>query len=396
MTQGTYYFTNRLTALLTDSFYRFVLLPDCGHSIEVKGMDGWMSVEANNGEIVKKCCPRCRTPIRDCPRYGNVIKAIFNDIVMVKRKLFNMRGNPAAFFKQANASLESATLLLHKLKIKHRLFTTLGQNLNSIRLLLAPKMVKGKSVNPSHDPSRRYFIQVKLDFISRALQLFKTESALDIKRRRMKEIFPDEDLTDDDLLGMRMMEGTPVKKTPEMNADLQSKLCDVVLKLTDLLHNRESIMEEDYLDIFRELERLDLVKTHFLLQSTGPFASVGATSAEQVLLDRELTKNVRVLNEEQTASIKAALKALAKILDTGIGVSDAERMQIIQAMGMSQGHWFKCPNGHIYAITECGGAMEQSKCNECGAEIGGGNHRLLGDNQLASEMDGAVRPAWPG
>ena len=65
-----------------------------------------MSVEANNGEIVKKCCPRCKTPIRDCPRYGNVIKAIFNDIVMVNRKLFNMRGNPAAFFKQADASLE--------------------------------------------------------------------------------------------------------------------------------------------------------------------------------------------------------------------------------------------------------------------------------------------------
>ena len=355
-----------------------------------------MSVEADNGQIVKKCCPRCKTPIRDCPRYGNVIKAIFNDIVLVKRKLFNLRVNPAAFFKEANASLESATLLLLKLqsKIKHRLFATLGRNLNSIRLLLAPKMIKGKSVNPSHDPSRRYFIQVKLDFISRVLQLLKTESAVDIKRREMKEILPDENFTDEEL--QDGMTGNLAKKTPVMNADLQSKLCDVVLKLTGLLHNRESILEEEYLDIIRELERLDLVKNHFLLQSTGPFASVGATSAQQVLLDRELTNNVRVLNEEQKVSIKAALEALAKILDTGIGVSDAERMQIIQAMGMSQGHWFKCPNGHIYAITECGGAMEQSKCNECGAQIGGGNHRLLGDNQLASEMDGAVRPAWPG
>jgi len=65
-------------------------------------------------------------------------------------------------------------------------------------------------------------------------------------------------------------------------------------------------------------------------------------------------------------------------------------------MGMKQGHWYKCPNGHIYLITECGGAMEESRCNECGAAIGGGSHRLRSDNQVASEMDGAMRSAWPG
>lgn len=63
-------------------------------------------------------------------------------------------------------------------------------------------------------------------------------------------------------------------------------------------------------------------------------------------------------------------------------------------MGMTQGHWFKCPNGHIYVITECGGAMVQGKCNECGAAIGGGHHTLRSDNQLAREMDGATYPAW--
>jgi len=64
-------------------------------------------------------------------------------------------------------------------------------------------------------------------------------------------------------------------------------------------------------------------------------------------------------------------------------------------MGYKQGHWYKCPNGHIYIITECGGAMERSRCNECGAEIGGGSHRLLESNSVATEMDGATRPASP-
>ena len=39
--------------------------------------------------------------------------------------------------------------------------------------------------------------------------------------------------------------------------------------------------------------------------------------------------------------------------------------------------------------------MEQSRCNECGAEIGGGSHRLLESNSVATEMDGATGPAWP-
>ena len=45
--------------------------------------------------------------------------------------------------------------------------------------------------------------------------------------------------------------------------------------------------------------------------------------------------------------------------------------------------------GHIYCITECGGAMEEGRCPECRSAIGGHNHRLRDDNQLAREMDGA-------
>jgi hypothetical protein len=61
---------------------------------------------------------------------------------------------------------------------------------------------------------------------------------------------------------------------------------------------------------------------------------------------------------------------MEEVLRTGLGISDAERREIIGALGMQQGHWYKCPNGHIYVITECGGAMVESKCNECGAAIG--------------------------
>jgi hypothetical protein len=39
-----------------------------------------------------------------------------------------------------------------------------------------------------------------------------------------------------------------------------------------------------------------------------------------------------------------------------------------------------CPNGHIYMIGECGGAMQASSCPDCGAKIGGGSHQLAVGN----------------
>ena len=49
---------------------------------------------------------------------------------------------------------------------------------------------------------------------------------------------------------------------------------------------------------------------------------------------------------------------------------------------------------HIYAIGECGGADQKSKCPECKSDIGGMSHRLADGNKLATEMDGASFAAY--
>ena len=71
-----------------------------------------------------------------------------------------------------------------------------------------------------------------------------------------------------------------------------------------------------------------------------------------------------------------------------------ERRMIIKAIGAKTGSWYKCPNGHYYQIRECGGAMQTSKCPECGETIGGRNHQLLGSNQHAREFDQSSHAAW--
>ncbi|ETL45649.1 hypothetical protein L916_04299, partial [Phytophthora nicotianae] len=51
------------------------------------------------------------------------------------------------------------------------------------------------------------------------------------------------------------------------------------------------------------------------------------------------------------------------------------------------GHWYRCENGHSYSIGECGMAMEQTRCPECGAPVGGHNHTLVQGSRHDSQMD---------
>ena len=76
------------------------------------------------------------------------------------------------------------------------------------------------------------------------------------------------------------------------------------------------------------------------------------------------------------------------------GLSTKERLENVNAIGLTQGHWFKCPKSHFYCIGECGGATESSKCPECGSTIGGQNHALAAGNVRAGEVDGSRHAAW--
>ncbi|KPI35030.1 NFX1-type zinc finger-containing protein 1 [Cyphellophora attinorum] len=71
-------------------------------------------------------------------------------------------------------------------------------------------------------------------------------------------------------------------------------------------------------------------------------------------------------------------------------VSSDEKRDIIAAMAREvsgTGHWFRCPNGHPYVIGECGGAMQQSRCPECGETVGGAHHILAGGNARETELE---------
>lgn len=116
---------------------------------------------------------------------------------------------------------------------------------------------------------------------------------------------------------------------------------------------------------------------------------------ERLKFIRSYMKRCEPFSSDKEKKVMQLLKDCEKYVG-GLGISDSERLEILSAMtDIRKGAWYTCPNGHIYCIDACGGAMVTSSCPDCGSTIGGGQHRLRDDNSLATEMDGSSTHAWP-
>ncbi|KAK0475781.1 hypothetical protein IW261DRAFT_1552397 [Armillaria novae-zelandiae] len=116
---------------------------------------------------------------------------------------------------------------------------------------------------------------------------------------------------------------------------------------------------------------------------------------------RPVSNNLSEINEDRRwfhgscgAKIERCFAEYGKLEDHIINdgdyqpVSLQEKQDIVKALGFShRGHFYNCVNGHTFVITECGGAMEASRCPECQAPIGGGNHNLDPSNTRAREYE---------
>lgn len=172
-------------------------------------------------------------------------------------------------------------------------------------------------------------------------------------------------------------------------------------KTTAVLKSRFA-MAASFIRVYQNCgqQRADIANEISLLQLMGDaFAKTCGQTFNDIA--KQMLENAFVSANEQgraTESVRNEFKAAvnaALVEASGIGISLEEKEMVLKAMGFAPGHWYKCPNGHVYAIGDCGGAMQESKCPECGSAIGGVSHRLVSGNAVATDMDGATAPAWP-
>ena len=352
-----------------DEDARFIQLEECGHVIEVTACDTWMEQADDDSkpfEVQFKCCPKCKTQIRKSLRYGNIVKQTLQDYENIKKKqLINLSDDLMEKFKQVEYQV---------VEVSSHLLLPLVEQVEYIRTVLKPSVFRRRGDKKSLTPNIANKFNTQLSYSTHIVTMVKQVSS------------------------MQSIVGVHGSLT-ELNIGIMEVEDDIKTLVEFLV--QKFLSDQQISDIRSEVYRLmSLIKLLDLwckLRAHGKHSSL--TEEEK----SDLTSEVERVRESGWKSDKLKEKDHDDIVQLVTkmsekykvdGLTDAERIEIVKAIGLTKGHWFKCPNGHYYCIGECGGATEEAECPECGATIGGRQHTLRSDNQLAPEMDGARYAAW--
>lgn len=180
--------------------------------------------------------------------------------------------------------------------------------------------------------------------------------------------------------------------SPE-NSDVFSQRIGEGLKF--LMHPSQRFSNQQVSDLEREFRRLSHLAELNVRCQMSRFKVLGVQVNAEIRQLREILEDTLPFSEGLELTVERMFAEIdPRLPRSGLGITDEERVMIVKAIGLNKGHWYKCPNGHVYAIGDCGGAMVKSECPECKATIGGVDHSLVEGNALASEMDGAEFAAW--
>uniref|UniRef100_H2YBP2 RZ-type domain-containing protein n=1 Tax=Ciona savignyi TaxID=51511 RepID=H2YBP2_CIOSA len=319
---------------------RFVELPECGHVFTYEGLDKWMGMhqddKSDDGEdanIQLKKCPRCSTPIRGARRYGEII----ND----QLKAIN--------------------------KVKERSHGTKSEIASATRALSAK--INGKEGNECHFKDDIAGLRKRLESKPKSM------SALKVIEHQYS--------------GLCALSAVQIKIKKYIQIAGGMLRDDISHIHSWLMKPRSRFSEQEIEDFAKEEKRIR--QGYFFVVILNNFNKNKLNLSNKF---KKIIHKMGIFILKDLYQVIRVIKIVKKSLLENGKMSKSEREMIVKAMGLSKGHWYKCKKGHIYCIADCGGATVQGVCPECKGVIGGSGHRLHKDNAVATEMDGATRPAY--
>ena len=266
---------------------RFIQLNDCQHIIEYEALDRYMEQANVDDNICLKGCPRCKTVIRKSVRYGNRINRTLQDIEQVKRKV---KGNSSNIEK-----------IMGEIKYD-------GQ------------VTRKLSVNLDHMGTHTVVSEKILEAVKCQVNL--ANELVAIKRKLIAE---------------------SKSKVHDLNV-----VSNIERYLEKLMKGRTFMSEQEVSDVQAECYRGNVCIEHLKIRKKVLTLSKANQQEAQTELNKlqQLIDTDKAITEDIVEQIKEVLETIKRIMKVEVlGIDEEEKLQIINAVGLRQGHWFKCPNG---------------------------------------------------
>ncbi|KAL7925000.1 hypothetical protein ACQKWADRAFT_284759 [Trichoderma austrokoningii] len=410
------------------------IFPDCGHFWTITSMDGLMGMAAHydmdmDGHPIRlskasepfslddsgiPVCSICRGSLRTIARYGRIVRRAMLDestkkfiewshgqYLLLASRLLNEQEK----LGQQQQKTEAASSAVKGGKLRHyaprlRQLRELEKIANDGRYSSIIDLWRNIGVYSSDVRREQQPFQRVADLVLFANRQNKTrgEFRFDDTINQIKgSLLADTLLLKCDLailFDFRRLAKDRALELAELKLDLSSHWSDAI-NLIELSHEYVYSREEVQGHIFA-------VQLCILCSSFNKITTMWAANKQSIenLKEEALDhiQRARVLMEtyRSTAIFEDEISRLEIMVSDGIyrPVTPEEMRAVYKAMSrelMGTGHWYVCENNHPFTIGECGMAMEEARCPECGARIGGRNHQAVAGVRHASEIENLAR-----
>jgi hypothetical protein len=344
---------------------------NCNHIFEVKGLDTYFT--QNEGSVQMLKCPLCKAILTNESRYINVIKMKIKDLSKVKEKIIEM-------------STKDEYLVMNKQLIQYI------QQLNvSNRLHKINNYNNGyyKGINSLKD-SKAFIekfnensIKAKSVCTYRLLSLFRFFIAIETLYRMV------DDSNNNNMNGVNSVNysmisynGYPVYSSYNNYNNIKT------IEGMDLFKANYNVIRK-YFETYEEYSKNFLDMLTIKIKNLFTYVKIIFDHPDQIRVSKGLSWFSRKPCMQYLLETKFYELDIDNISKQFIEY-DINIINMIKGLGTK---WYKCPNGHLYVVGECGGPMESGRCPECGARIGGRDHNPNAGNALVNNFEREFRGA---